>query len=60
MDAQWVLDMARLTGLTYVTEADAVAIAASVGPQKTQLAAARARVDAAVEPSTRAVMTASV
>jgi hypothetical protein len=60
VDAQWVLDMARLTGLTYVTEVDAMAIAASIGPQKTQLATARTCVDASVEPSTRAVMTASL
>lgn len=59
VDTQWVLDIARLTGLTYVTEVDAMAIAASIGPQKTQLAAARVCVDAAVEPSTRAVMMAS-
>jgi aspartyl-tRNA(Asn)/glutamyl-tRNA(Gln) amidotransferase subunit A len=57
VDAQWVLDFARLTGLSFVTEADAGPIAASIGPHKTQLAAARKLLDAAVEPPVRPVLT---
>lgn len=55
IDATWVLDLARLTGLTYVTEADAGPIARHLAPVKAQLAAARARLDKRVEPSTRPV-----
>jgi aspartyl-tRNA(Asn)/glutamyl-tRNA(Gln) amidotransferase subunit A len=53
VDAQWVLDVARLFGLTYVTPADAAPIAASVAPIKAYLAEARRCLDAAVEPPTR-------
>ena len=53
VDAQWVLDFARLTGLSFVTAADAVPVAASIGPVKAQLAAARQRLDAGVEPPVR-------
>jgi hypothetical protein len=55
VDAQWVLDYARLTGLSFVEEADAGPIAASIGPHKTQLARARAVIDAGVEPPVRPV-----
>jgi aspartyl-tRNA(Asn)/glutamyl-tRNA(Gln) amidotransferase subunit A len=53
VDAQWVLDFAHLTGLSFVTAADAVSVAASIGPVKAQLAAARQRLDAGVEPPVR-------
>ncbi|MGE3538033.1 MAG: amidase [Candidatus Tectimicrobiota bacterium] len=53
VDAQWVLDFARLTGLTFVTEADAVPVAAALSPVKTQLAEARARLAASCEPPVR-------
>ena len=56
VDAQWVLDFARLTGLSFVTEADAEPIAASIGPQKTQLAAARKLLESVVEPPVRPVL----
>ncbi len=55
VDAAWVLDFARLTGLDFVTENDAVRIAASIGPQKTQLANARSMLDTQVEPPVRPV-----
>jgi aspartyl-tRNA(Asn)/glutamyl-tRNA(Gln) amidotransferase subunit A len=55
VDAQWVLDFARLTGLDFVTTADAEPIAASIGPVKTQLAAARQHLEASVEPPVRPV-----
>lgn len=57
VDAAWVLDYARLTGLSFVTEADAAPIAASIGPQKTQLAAARKLIVPGIEPPVRPVMT---
>jgi len=53
VDAQWVLDFARLTGLSFVTEADATPIAASLSPVKTQLAEARQRLAAHCEPPVR-------
>ncbi len=53
VDAQWVLDFARLTGLSFVTEADAAPIAASLSPVKTQLAEARQRLAAHCEPPVR-------
>jgi hypothetical protein len=56
VDAAWVLDYARLTGLNFVTEADAEPIAASIGPHKTQLAAARQLIRPDVEPPVRPVM----
>ncbi len=56
IDATWVMDYARLTGLDFVTEADAAPIAASIGPQKTQLAAARELLGHDVEPPVRPVM----
>jgi aspartyl-tRNA(Asn)/glutamyl-tRNA(Gln) amidotransferase subunit A len=56
VDAAWVLDYARLTGLSFVTEADAGPIAASIGPQKTQLAAARKLLAPHVEPPVRPVV----
>jgi amidase len=53
IDAQWVLDVARLTGLSFIAESDAAPIAASIGPVKAMLAEARARLDAGVEPPVR-------
>jgi aspartyl-tRNA(Asn)/glutamyl-tRNA(Gln) amidotransferase subunit A len=53
VDAQWVLDFARLTGLSFVTEADAAPIAASLNPVKTQLAEARQQLAAHCEPPVR-------
>jgi aspartyl-tRNA(Asn)/glutamyl-tRNA(Gln) amidotransferase subunit A len=53
VDAQWVLDFARLIGLTFVTAADAEPIAASIGPVKAQLAVARQRLGANIEPPVR-------
>ena len=53
VDAQWVLDFVRLTGLSFVTAADAVPVAASISPVKAQLAAARQRLDAGIEPPVR-------
>ncbi|MBI4504295.1 MAG: hypothetical protein HY691_02075 [Chloroflexi bacterium] len=53
VDARWVLDFARLTGLAFVTEADAGPIAAAVSPVKADLAAAREWLDVGVEPPTR-------
>ena len=53
VDAQWVLDVARLTGLSFIAESDAAPIAASIGPVKAMLAEARARLDAGVEPPVR-------
>src|SRR5499425_1357524 len=41
VDAQWVLDFALLTGLSFVTEADAAPVAAALGPVQAQLAEAR-------------------
>ena len=60
VDAQWVLDFARLTGLDFVIEADAEPIAASVGPVKAGLAAARQRLASAVEPPVRSAPVASM
>ena len=57
VDAAWVLDFARLAGLDFVTEADAAPIAASIGPQKAQLAAARKLIPPHMEPPVRPVMT---
>ena len=53
IDAQWVLDMARLTGLSFIAGGDAAPIAASLGPVKAMLAEVRARLDTAVEPPVR-------
>ena len=53
VDAQWVLDFARLIGLSFVTAADAEPIAASIGPVKAQLAEARRRLDTRIEPPVR-------
>lgn len=55
VDAQWIVDFARLTGLEFVTVADAEPIAASIGPVKAQLASARQRLEASVEPPVRPV-----
>ena len=53
IDAQWVLDFARLTGLSFVTEADAGPIAAALSPVKAQLAAARQQLAPQCEPPVR-------
>jgi aspartyl-tRNA(Asn)/glutamyl-tRNA(Gln) amidotransferase subunit A len=53
LDASWVLNWAKLTGLNFVTEADAPLIATSIAPVKMLLAAARERLDAGVEPAVR-------
>jgi aspartyl-tRNA(Asn)/glutamyl-tRNA(Gln) amidotransferase subunit A len=53
IDAQWVMDFARLTGLSFVAESDADAIAASIAPVKAMLAEARARLAAGIEPPVR-------
>jgi aspartyl-tRNA(Asn)/glutamyl-tRNA(Gln) amidotransferase subunit A len=53
IDARWVLDFARLTGLSFIAEGDAEPIAASIGPVKAMLAEARVRLDAGVEPPVR-------
>jgi aspartyl-tRNA(Asn)/glutamyl-tRNA(Gln) amidotransferase subunit A len=55
VDAQWVLDFARLTGMDFVTPADAEPMAASIGPTKAQLAVARQCLDASIEPPVRPV-----
>lgn len=52
-DSRWVLDFARAAGLSFVAEEDAVPIAASIGPIKLQLAAARKQVASSAEPSVR-------
>ena len=53
VDAQWVLDFARLTGLSFVTEADAVPVAAALSPVKAQLAEARQLLAPSCEPPVR-------
>lgn len=54
VDAQWVMDFARLTGLSFVAESDAEPIAASIAPVKAMLSEARARLAAGIEPPVRA------
>ena len=54
----WILDYARRNGLTFVEEADAAPVAASVAPVKEQLARGRERLDGSVEPPTRPTPTA--
>jgi aspartyl-tRNA(Asn)/glutamyl-tRNA(Gln) amidotransferase subunit A len=53
VDAQWVLDFARLTGLSFIAESDAEPIAASIAPVKAMLAEARTRLTPRVEPPVR-------
>jgi aspartyl-tRNA(Asn)/glutamyl-tRNA(Gln) amidotransferase subunit A len=53
IDAQWVLDFAHLTGLSFIGDSDAGPIAAAIGPVKTMLAEARARLETRVEPPVR-------
>jgi aspartyl-tRNA(Asn)/glutamyl-tRNA(Gln) amidotransferase subunit A len=53
LDAEWVLDMARLTGLSFIAESDAAPIAASITPVKAMLAEARAGLEVGVEPPVR-------
>ena len=50
VDAPWVLNFARLAGLSFVNESDAEPIAASIAPVKAMLAEARALLAAGVEP----------
>ena len=45
VNADWILEYAALTGLSFVTPDDAAPIAASIGPQKTQLEMARRLLD---------------
>ena len=56
VDAQWVLDFARLTGLSFVTEADAAPVAAALSPVKAQLAEARERLAPSCEPPVRSAL----
>jgi aspartyl-tRNA(Asn)/glutamyl-tRNA(Gln) amidotransferase subunit A len=53
IDAQWVLDFARLTGLSFIAESDAGPIAATIGPVKVMLAEARNLLEVGVEPPVR-------
>jgi hypothetical protein len=53
VDAAWVMDFARLTGLSFVDEDDAAPIAASIGPVKALLAAGRQSLEAGIEPPVR-------
>lgn len=53
VDAQWVLDFARLTGLTFVTAADASPMAEALSPVKAQLTEARERLAGSCEPPVR-------
>jgi aspartyl-tRNA(Asn)/glutamyl-tRNA(Gln) amidotransferase subunit A len=49
INAQWVMDFARLTGLSFIADSDAEPIAASIAPVKAMLAEARGRLAAGVE-----------
>ena len=53
IDARWVREYARLTGLTFIDESDASPIAASIGPVKAMLAEARAYLNTDDEPPVR-------
>jgi hypothetical protein len=53
VDAQWVMDFARLTGLSFVTEADAAPVAAALSPVRAQLEEARQQLAASCEPPVR-------
>ena len=55
VDPQWILDYARLTGLSFVTADDAEPVAQSIGPQMTQLQRARAIIEVGMEPPVRPV-----
>ena len=52
-DGRWVMDQARLLGLTFVQAEDAEPIAASIGPARVQLAGARTSLDRSAEPAVR-------
>ena len=52
-DGRWVMDQARLMGLTFVRLEDGDSVAASIGPARAQLAEARARLERSVQPSVR-------
>lgn len=56
LDPQWVLDMARLIGLSFVNAGNAGAIANSIGPVIAQLHEARQYVAPEIEPPVRAVL----
>jgi hypothetical protein len=47
------MDVARLTGLTFVADSDADPIAASIAPVKAMLAEARGRLAPLLEPPVR-------
>jgi aspartyl-tRNA(Asn)/glutamyl-tRNA(Gln) amidotransferase subunit A len=53
-DGPWVMDQARLMGLTFVRIEDAGPVAASIGPARAQLAEARAGLERSAEPPVRA------
>lgn len=53
INTTWVLHWAKLTGLSFITEADAPPIAASIGPVKALLALAREHLGADAEPAVR-------
>jgi aspartyl-tRNA(Asn)/glutamyl-tRNA(Gln) amidotransferase subunit A len=53
VDARWVLEFARLVGLSFVAESDARPIAASIAPVKAMLAEARESLEAGIEPPVR-------
>ncbi len=54
VDATWVMDVARLQGLTFLTEEDAAKIAPMLAPVKEQIATAREVLDLGIQPPTRA------
>jgi aspartyl-tRNA(Asn)/glutamyl-tRNA(Gln) amidotransferase subunit A len=53
VDAQWVLDFARLAGLSFIAASDAGPIAASIAPVKAMLAEGRGSLEAGIEPPVR-------
>jgi len=55
VDPQWVLDLANLTGLSFISSTNAGSIAAYLGPVKAQLNAARNQLGANIEPPVRPV-----
>jgi hypothetical protein len=53
VDAQWVLDFARLVGLSFITPRNAEPIAAYLGPLKARLNLSRKQLEAGIEPPVR-------
>lgn len=53
VDAQWVLDFAHLTGLSFITAHNAEPIATYIGPVKAQLDIARKQLEDTIEPPVR-------